>query len=186
MLGAVAKRYAGALFELALESGRLEEIDNQSEMLLEVFADRGLLTFFQAPQISAEQKKGVLDKRLKGQLDASLLNLLKVLVDNNRADALVDILRYFNLMTDQHRGVEDVTLVSAVPLQQAQVDAIVAQVKRFSRADDLRVAAEVDDGVIGGVKVLLGESQVIDGTVSTRLRELRDRMVRFRHSGTGS
>ena len=186
MLEAVAKRYASALFELARDAGRIEEIDKQSEMLLAVFADGQVKQFFALPQISVQAKKGVLDKQFSGKLDMGLLNLLKLLVDKNRIAQLESILEYYNWLTDQFRGVEDVTLVTAVPLEQAQVDEIIGQVKRFSSVPELRIHTEVDDGVIGGVKVLLGRNLVIDGTISTRLRQMRDRLVRYRHAGVGA
>lgn len=186
MLSAVAKRYAAALFEIARDARRIELLDKQTEMLQAVFAAEDVLAFFNAPQVTAQAKKGVIDKRLSGVLDPALVNLLKVLVDHGRMNVLPEILEYFNLMTDAHCGVEDVTIVSAVPLEQAQLDAITAEMKRFSAVDNLRVKTEVDDGIIGGVKVLLGSNFVIDGTVSTRLRELRDRLVRYRHRGVGA
>lgn len=186
MLSAVAKRYSAALFEIARDGSKIEEIDKQTELLMAVFGAADVRMFFDAPQITAQAKKAVIDKRLAGELDPALVNLLKVLVDHGRMNILAEILEYFNLMTDEHRGVEDVTIVSAVPLEKAQVDAITAQMQRFSAVPSLRVNTEVNDGIIGGVKVLLGSNFVIDGTVSTRLRELRDRLVRYRHTGTGA
>ncbi len=185
MLSAVAKRYAAALFEIARDGSKIELLDKQTELLQAVFGADDVQAFFNAPQIATQAKKAVIDKRLGGQLDPALINLLKVLVDHGRMNLLPEILEYFNLMTDAHRGMEDMTIVSAVPLQQAQLDAITAQMQRFSAVPSLRVKTEVDDGVIGGIKVLLGGNFVIDGTVSTRLRELRDRLTRFRHTGVG-
>ena len=185
MYGAVAKRYAAALFEIALELGRMQEIDRQAKMLEPLFDDRRTRDFFLSPRISADEKKRVVERSLAGALDRALLNLLKLLIDKRRIGFLPEIMRYFDFLTDHRLGVEDAVVVSAVPLTEAQREAVLAQVKRFSSYGELRVRCEVDAGVLGGVKVRLGENLVLDGTLSSRLAGMRQRMLRYQHRGTG-
>jgi F-type H+-transporting ATPase subunit delta len=109
-----------------------------------------------------------------------LVNLLKLLVDKNRTAALEQILDYFDLLTDEDQGVEEVTLVSAVPLSDEQREQIVGELKRFSAYGSLRVETAVDPALIGGVLVRLGRNQVIDGTVASRFDALRSRVDRRR------
>ncbi|MBN2082060.1 ATP synthase F1 subunit delta [bacterium] len=186
MPGAVAKRYAAALFELALEQGQVEEFDAQAQFLEDLFADPQIRGFFNSPRIPAERKKQVTKRQLADQLSASVMSLVLLLVDKRRIGFLPEIMHEFDELTDKHRGVEEVTIVTAVPLTEAQRQAIVNEVRRFSAYGDLRVSAEVDSGVLGGVKVKLGTNIVIDGTLSSRLNEMRDRMYRYRHRGIGA
>jgi F-type H+-transporting ATPase subunit delta len=186
MLQAVAKRYAFALFQIADERGALERFDDQAHMLEEVFADNLVRNFFGSPRIADSEKKAALDKLFTGMLERELLYLLKLLVDKRRILYVTAIMRYFDHLTDIHRGVEEVTLVSAVDLNESQRDEIVAQLKRFSAYDKLRIRTEVDRGVIGGVKVQLGDHLVLDGTVSSRLAEMREKLTAFMHRGTGA
>jgi F-type H+-transporting ATPase subunit delta len=184
--GAVAKRYAMALFELAVETGRLREIDDQAKMLRPLFAERRLKDFLLSPRIPAADKKRVLDSVLGARIDRVLLNLLKLLVDKRRMAYMPDIMRHYDILTDQRLGVEEVTVVSAVPLTDEQRSQIIARVKRFSSYGELRERYEVDSGVLGGVKVRLGENLVLDGTLSSRIRQMRERLYRYRHRGVGA
>lgn len=186
MPGAVAKRYAMALFELALDSGRVEQLDDQAKVLEQLFADRQVKGFFLSPRIPADQKKQVLERQLAGHLDIALLRLCKLLIDKRRIEFLPEIMREFDVLTNKHIGIEDVTIISAVALTEPQRDAIVAIVSRFSAYGKLEVHTEVDSGVLGGVKVRLGENVVIDGTISSRLRVMRDSLYRYHHSGVGA
>lgn len=186
MLQAVAKRYALALFDIALEKGELERYSDEAHMLEVVFVDRLARTFFTSPRISDGDKKAVLEKLFAGQVAQELLNLLKLLIDKHRIAYVNPIMRYFDHLTDVHRGVEEVTLVSAVELNDEQREAIVAELKRFSAYDKLRVRTEVDEWVIGGVKVQLGDHMVVDGTVANRLDQMREKMLAFMHRGTGA
>ncbi len=186
MAGAVAKRYAAALFALALERGLVEPIDAQAQLIEDLFAHREIRAFFTSPRIAAERKKQVLDRQLAGQVDTTVLSLIKLLIDKRRIDHLVGIMEEYDVLTDRHRGVEEVSIVSAVPLTEEQRAAVVNAARRFSTYGELRVSTEVDGGVLGGVKVKLGENTVIDGTLSSRLSQMRERMYRYRHRGVGA
>lgn len=174
MQGAVARRYAEALFEAAKQHGTdIEMLDGQAKVLRALYNDPQVKNFFTTPQIPALKKKEAADCTLSGRLDGLLINLFKVLIDHNRAGALPDVCAHFDLLTDQSRGVEEVEITSAVALSDAQREAITAALLRFSAYGSLRVDTKVDPAVLGGVKVRLGRNQVLDGTVAARLAELR-------------
>jgi F-type H+-transporting ATPase subunit delta len=185
MLGAVAKRYAEALFQVAVDQGRMQEIDTQAKLLEPLFKDHQVRDFFTSPRIPAAKKKQAFEARLAGRIDPMLLSLIKLLIDKDRIASLPQVLRYFDILTDQRLGVEEATVVSAVPLSDAQLAAIVAQAKRFSSYNDLRVKTEVNSGILGGVKVLLGDHLVLDGTVSSRISKLKHSLLVYQHRGTG-
>jgi F-type H+-transporting ATPase subunit delta len=186
MVGAVARRYATALYEIAHKLGAVDEIDDQAQALERLFDDKLVRDFFQSPRIPAERKKQAFVSRLGVRLHPALLALLKLLVDKKRIVQLPQIMRYFDILTDRFHGVEEVTVVSAVPLTPQQQEAVVAEVKRFSQFGDFRRKFEVDSGVLGGIKVRLGDNLVIDGTLSSRLAEMQQRMYRYRHHGVGA
>lgn len=183
MREAVAKRYAAALFAIALELGRVEEFDAQAQFLEQVWEEEAVREFLSSPKVSPAEKKRIVQNQLSSHLDPLVLNLIKLLIDKKRVSFLPDVMRYFDVLTDRHRGVEEVTIVSAVALSEAQREALLREVRHFSTYDQLRVTTEVDQGVIGGVKVRLGENLVLDGTVSSRLSEMRERLYKYRHRG---
>jgi len=186
MPGAVAKRYASALFELALDSGRVEQLDDQAKVMERLFDEPQIRSFFVSPRIPAEQKKQMLEHQLADKVDGAILRLCKLLVDKRRIEFMPEIMHEFDVLTNKHIGIEEVSIVSAVPLTESQQNSIVETVKRFSAYGKLEVNTEVDTGVLGGVKVKLGENVVIDGTLSSRLSGMRENLYRYRHRGTGA
>jgi F-type H+-transporting ATPase subunit delta len=181
--GAVAKRYALALFDAGREQDKLELLDAQAKQLAVVFHDPLVRRFAGHPRIPASSKKDVLAGKLAGRFDTLLLNLVRVLVDKNRITALPEILHWFDLLTDQASGIENLTLLSATELSPAQRDQIVELSRRFSEYDNLRVETQVDPRLLGGVEVRIGGHLVLDGTVASRLQGLRDRLYKYRHRG---
>jgi F-type H+-transporting ATPase subunit delta len=186
MQESVARRYADALIAIASERGQVEQLDHEAKALRPIFADAAVRSFFAAPQIPKERKRQLIDSQFGGKFDSALVNLMKVLVDKGRITYLPAILRQFDELTDRLSGVEEVTLVSATPLAPEQIRAIEEGLLRFSAYGSLRIKTQVDPDVLGGVLVKLGESQVIDGTVATRLQQLKTRMYRHRSRGLGA
>ena len=186
MLGAVAKRYATALFEITLTAGTMEAVDAQAGVLEEVFKDRLIRDFLGSPQVPVAAKKDLIRSQLRGKIDGSLLTLVLLMIDKNRIQFLSDTMRYFDHLTDMHRGVEEITIVSATPLEPAQKQAIVDGVKRFSEYQNLGVKELVDPAVLGGIRVRLGDHIVIDGTLAHRLDQLRDELKNHGRSIAGA
>jgi F-type H+-transporting ATPase subunit delta len=182
---AVARRYAEALLALATERGLVEKLDAESKALAELFADRQLRAFFGAPQIPSERKKQALDTALRGKVDPVMVNLARLLVDKDRILFLPQIMREFDHLTDELRGVEEVTISSAKPLSTEQQAQIVDNLKRFSAYGTLRVKTQVDPGLLGGVVVQLG-SRVLDGSLASRLADMRERMTLYQGRGMGA
>src|SRR5690606_26188763 len=118
---------------------RMQEIDEQAQAIESLFDHRETRDFFTSPRIPAEKKKQAMEASLGGRVDQPLLNLIKLLIDKNRISHLPQVMRYFDVLTDQRLGVEEATVVSAVPLTPVQLAAIVDQAKRFSSYNALRV-----------------------------------------------
>jgi F-type H+-transporting ATPase subunit delta len=184
--GAVAKRYAAALFAVAQQRTALQQLDAEAKLLAQAFDDPQIRRFASDPQIPEAQKKQVLADSLGERFDPALKNLIRLLVDKKRITLLPAILRWFDRMTDVASGIENVTIVSAVPLTEQQQKDIVQHATHFSAYGELRVETKVDPKLLGGVEVRLGENLVLDGSVASRLRTLRDRLYKYRHRGLGA
>jgi len=185
MPAAVARRYAMALFELALEQGKVELVDEQAQFLEDLFRDHQVRAFFQSPRIPAEQKKRLIASQLSELLDPVVHNLLKLLIDKRRIGLLAEIMREFDELTDRHRGVEEVTIVSAVPLTEQQRAAIIGgqrqleHAQRFTQAlvagglagltlDGADLAPDLAQHVRDAQQVLLGRLDLRFGFAAAR------------------
>jgi F-type H+-transporting ATPase subunit delta len=176
----VAKRYATALFRLALEIGKVEEIDSEALTLETVFADKALLRFFSQPQISRAKKSDFIEANFRGRIHPFLLNLLLILLNKGRIAFATDVFDYYDLLTDRYRGEEEVHIVTAVAVDEMFVERLIERLRRFSKYTDLRVTKSVDTAVIGGVKVYLGRHTVMDGSIATRLTHMREKLLLYR------
>ncbi|MDP5031160.1 MAG: F0F1 ATP synthase subunit delta [Paraglaciecola sp.] len=170
-LTTIARPYAQAAFEYAVEHKAVSHWQDMLMFASEVAKDesiKGLLTGAVAAQKLAEIFNGVCGE----QLDKQGQNLIQVLAENRRLDALPEIFELFNqLKADLDKEI-DVELVSATKLLKAQQTSIGnALEKRLARK--VKLNCSVDPTLIAGAIIKAGDT-VIDGSLRSKLNRLAD------------
>ncbi|MEO5363617.1 MAG: ATP synthase F1 subunit delta [Magnetococcus sp. DMHC-8] len=172
----LAKRYATALAELAVEQNLLESVGNDLNGFLEIFrltpALRFLLT---SPTAERKDQHAALAIFLEQAAPASVTSsFLKLLVDKRRMTLIESIVAAYNGNMDQRAGRMTVDVRVMMPLTGAQSERMRGI---LSDATGQRVHLEVttDPGILGGMVVTLG-SVMIDYSVRNHLNRLKASM----------
>jgi F-type H+-transporting ATPase subunit delta len=178
IVGSIARRYAKALFGLAVEQGRVEAWSDALVALQgAVDSSPDLQDVLENPVYSKEQRRTVVAKLAAAlHLDADPANLLALLGDRNRLGYLAAIVVTFRELSDAKLGRVRAKITSAVPLDD---DAAAAMALRLSGASNAKVLLEqhVDPALLGGVVAQVG-SLVFDGSVRAQLEDLRRQLKR--------
>jgi ATP synthase F1 delta subunit len=172
----IAQVYSRALFEVAKEQGKLDQIRDQLGAFTDAVAEqRDLQVFFFSPYFSTEEKKEGLARALEGA-DEILVNTLELLIEKHRMPALFRIRRQYDERWEEENRLLPVEVTSAIELDQGTVkqvgDAISAQT---DRRIDLR--ARVDPDILGGIVLQVGNS-ILDASIRNRLEQLRKQVAR--------
>ncbi len=173
VIGSIARRYAKALFSLAVESNRVEPWAKSLEALREaVQTSPDLRDVLSNPVYSKEQRRKIVEQLAAAlSLDAEPANLLFLLGDRNRLGYLAAVVDTFRELADRHLGRLRATVTSAVKLDDAAAQAIADELSRKHGVQILLDRA-VDPAILGGVVAQVG-SLVYDGSVRTQLEDLR-------------
>ncbi len=176
LVGAVSRRYAQALFELAVQANDLHRFEQELQLVADSLTKNPDLqkVLFQ-PQISAGNKKELLRSVFAGRLSAQMQNFVELLIDRRRQDFIVDIYHEFKKLADNERNILEARIKSAVALGDLQQKQLQSNLVKLT-GKSIRLVAEVDPSLIGGVVVKIGD-RVIDGSVAGRLAKLRDTLV---------
>jgi F-type H+-transporting ATPase subunit delta len=168
------KRYARAVFELALERNELEVWQAGLKKMADLTTDQELMTLLQTPQIPFDTKKDLLKKRL-GDLHPLVLNLAVLLVAKGILSRSRDIFQKYNNLLDAHRGVERAKVTTAFPLG-VEEEEVVSH--RLGEIIDHKVVIEshVDPSIIGGFIARMGD-MLIDGSIRQKLETLKKSLV---------
>jgi F-type H+-transporting ATPase subunit delta len=163
--------YAAAIYDLAFEPW-LEQLGDVQRVLR---GDEALRAAFDDPQTTAQDKLQSLSQVVPRPLSADVRKFLGTLLEAGQLDQLDAILLEFDLLVRRRPELKMARVTSAVPLTEAEKDAMRAKLTHRFGAD-LEFEFNVDASLIGGVYLRVGD-QVIDGSVSGKLAALRDRLT---------
>lgn len=167
----IARVYGDALFGVAKEEGKLDEIREQLGQFADALdGDRDLQVFFFSPYFSSQEKREGIAKAISGG-EPELVNFLELLAEKHRMPAIFRIRkRYDELWAEENRRLE-VRLTAAVPLDDAVVKRVGEEIERkTNRKVDL--SSEVDPDIIGGLVLRVG-NMVLDASLKAKLERLR-------------
>ena len=168
----LARPYARAAFELAKESGKLQEWLDQLALLSEVVKNPDVAHVLTDPRLVAAQQIEMLDAVTQGKLGSAQKQFLQLLAQYRRLKIIGDIHQLFSAYKAEFERVIDVRLTTAAPIDDAMQNRFAEVLtKRLGRKVDL--ACDTDPKIIGGAIVRAGD-QVIDGSVRSRLERLAE------------
>ncbi len=172
--GLIPRRYAKALYKYAVENGDAAEIYGILKNLSFRYASIDeLKRVVLNPKISEDDKgKYMLENVLHAEPGTSLDKFLLLCVRNNRAEFLQKIsLAYVDLYREAHE-IAHVDITTAVPMPDAEINAIIDIVKKRLGAKELEIHKQIDPELIGGFTVEIN-GLVLDASVKRELNELQ-------------
>lgn len=174
----VAKRYAGSLFDLAVEDKCVDAVEQELisvSKLIDKNQDVQRLIF--SPVFSRDEQikaiSALCDAAGLKAKGAKLLvgNFLKVIAGHRRLFALPGIIGAFHQRAAQSRGEISAEVISAHALTSAQEKELKTVLKNVA-GKDVRLHVTVDSAILGGLIVRLGSRQ-IDTSLLTKLSSLK-------------
>ncbi|MDX6624902.1 MAG: F-type H+-transporting ATPase subunit delta [Solirubrobacterales bacterium] len=166
-----ARVYAEALFEAGKDKGKLDSLQSQLAQFTDaVDRNRDLQVFLFSPYLSSADKQEGLRRAISGA-EPELLNFLGLLVEKHRMPEIFRIRREFDELWKKENRRLDVTVISAVELDQAVVEKIGLEVERQT-GEAVELSSRVDDDILGGIVLQVG-NMVLDASIRSRLEKLR-------------
>lgn len=169
-------RYATALFDLARQQGQLTAVESSLKTVSTAMGESvDLAALVKSPLVGRDDAARAIAALVPVLgLDPLTANFLGVLAQNRRLGDLPAIIRAFRDLAARSRGETNAEVVSAHPLDDAQVDALKQQLRhRVGR--EVAIDLKVDPTLLGGLVVKIG-SQMIDSSIKTRLNTLAHAM----------
>jgi len=172
----LAGRYATALFALADENNSIDAVQASLGTLSAALAESDdLRALTSSPVVSRDDAGRAIAATAEALgLDKLTTNVLGVLAANRRLDQIQAVIRAFSTLASDHRGEITAEVTSAHPLDDKQIEALKAQLKKRV-GSDVSVSTAVDSSILGGLVVKIG-SQMIDSSIKTRLNTLSQAM----------
>jgi F-type H+-transporting ATPase subunit delta len=168
----LASRYAKSILDLAIETNQLEKIFTDIKWLQDVLKEnRDFLNLLRSPIIKADKKKKILDAILDTRVSALTSGFITLLISKHRESNLPEIITSFISLYKQHKNIHIVKLTTAIPVSDDIRKAIVGQVKKTAGYDNIELEEKVDENIIGGFVLQIGD-QLVDASIAYDLKAI--------------
>ncbi|CAJ1336700.1 unnamed protein product [Effrenium voratum] len=174
--GTLEGRYATALFMAS--SSKLDKVYTDLTALRTMMQEsQEFKLVIETPGIQPESKVMAFEAVCsKGGIDGSVVNFMKVLVENKRAHLLSRMIDIFENFYRAEKGLLLCKVTSAEPLTDAQKKQVEAAMQKRAEGSKLIMEYNTNPAMLGGLIVKMNEA-VLDNSVSTRLERLQTQLL---------
>jgi F-type H+-transporting ATPase subunit delta len=167
----IARVYARALFEAAMDRGKLDAIRDQLGQFVDALNEnREMQLFLFSPYFSSAEKIEAL-KSAVTDAEPEFLNFLQLLLEKGRMPVIFRIRRQFDALWAKENKLLGVTVTSAIELDPEVTKRIGAEIEEQT-GNTVELESRVDPDILGGLVVQVG-NVVLDTSIRNRLEKLR-------------
>jgi F-type H+-transporting ATPase subunit delta len=171
----VAKRYAGALLDLA-DKGNEEKWGTELERLAAMVESPELLERLASPELSEQSRLDAMAKIAERlNLSFPLRSFAVVLARHGRIREIGAIAESYRDQLDHAMGRERATLIFAIKPTDAEVARVVSGLETIAKLKIIPTV-KIDPALLGGVTAEMG-GKIYDGSLATRLAEAKRRLA---------
>lgn len=177
----MAGRYAGALFELALEEKAVDSVKKDLEAFDALIGESADLNrLVRSPVFGVdEQLKAVSTILEKAGIKGLAADFIRVVITNRRLFALRNIISGYRALVAKHKGEISAQVTVAEKLSDANLTALKSALTAVTGGKDMDLDVKIDPTIIGGLIVKVG-SRMVDSSLRTKLNSIKFAMKEAR------
>lgn len=170
----IARPYAKAAFEYALEKNALAAWSDMLGYAAAVASDEAMTQCLDDPQLTSDQKAETFVSVCADKIDAAGKNFVTQLAQNKRLSVLPEIYILFAILVAEQEKTVDVNVQSAYELSDEEAQKLVTALKQ-KLGREVNLQSEIDSSLIGGLIIRAGD-MVIDGSIRGKLAKLNQQV----------
>lgn len=168
----VAKRYAQGLLDFTQETGNTASVFGEmGDLVKTIEGSKDLKNFFNSPIIDVKKKISVASEIFKNFSPVSQ-NLIQLVIKHGRENQLQNIAQAFINKVEDMNGVQRISLTSAQPLSQSNIDSILKSTDLVNHNNKFDVKTIINPDILGGYVLRVGDQQ-IDASVRSKLNNIK-------------
>jgi len=173
-LTTLARPYAKAAFEAAVEAGSLGDWSESLATVAAVVSEPAVRSALTSPSLTGEKQAQLVTELCGDEIIGQVKNFIAILAENKRIPLMPEIVTLFETLKANQEMKVDVNVISAFPLSDALQEKLAASLKAKLQREVV-LHSENDKSLIGGAVIRAGDL-VIDGSVRGKLAKLSESM----------
>lgn len=171
------KRYAQAVFEIALESNKLKEWQSNLTKIAELVEDNEFVSLAENPKIPFDLKVKLVQEKL-GKINTMALNLVYLLISKGKLKTAGQISEEYNRLLNEHYGIKSAQVTTAITLDNAEREKLGQNLEALV-GKKVSMKVQINPDILGGFVARIDDS-LIDGSIRNRLEMLKKRLAETR------
>lgn len=168
----LSKRYAKALFDLAVELNILEKVNSDLRLIGKVFSEnRELRVIIANPVIDAYKKINILNKLFEGKVQELTIKFLRLITTKGREKYIQYISEAFNGIYKEYKNILSVNLTTAQRAEKVITDDIINKLHEATSMN-IELTEKVDEDIIGGF-IINFQDYRYDASIINQLNKLK-------------
>ena len=172
--GSSARRYAEALLQIATSEKAEEEFAASFERLRQALSGE-ILRALRNPGVPLRARQAAIQAATAGEPKA-IRSLLGLLLERERVALFPQIAVAYSDLVERRAGIVKGKITTATELSTREREDLVERLERSS-GKKIRATFAVDESLIGGAKVQIGD-RLIDSSLKAQLAELERELAR--------
>ncbi|WP_038030076.1 ATP synthase F1 subunit delta [Thermonema rossianum] len=168
----VAKRYAQALLDLAVEHNALDAVYHDMEAVEQFLKqNKQVEAILNNPIIYSYKKLAILKAIFEKHVHPLTMKFMEALSKRNREKILYEIALAFEKLYEEKQGIQRAYVQSAVSLDDKLKASLTGLVAKASNSKQVRLFEQVNPELIGGFVLRIEDTQ-LDASVRSKLRQI--------------
>lgn len=174
----IAQTYGEALYELAIEENKVDELRDEVEVLKLAFADGDdLMKFMKHPQVTNEEKRQTMETCLKGKVSQDLIAFVLIIIEKERFSEIQSIFDYYINAVKKLKGIGTAYVTTPQSLSDELKDKTKERLLSTTGFKEIEIVYDTDPSLIGGMVIRIGD-RVVDSSVKSQLYELKKNLIK--------
>lgn len=173
----LATRYAKSLLDLAVERGQLDQVYRDMQYLQDISrVNHEFVMLLKSPVISPDKKEAIMKAVTKDNIGEITQLFIQLLLRKGRETNLPEIASSFISQYKSHKQIYSVKLTTASPVSEQVKAEIVEKVKSQSDMKNIELTATVDESLIGGFVLQIGDT-LVDASIVYDLNAIKKQFL---------
>ncbi|MDA8982000.1 F0F1 ATP synthase subunit delta [Gammaproteobacteria bacterium] len=170
----LARPYAKAVFDTAIDLGKSDQVLNELKIMAQASKEKGLIKTIENPALSKEEVEKILISIFEESISETLKKLLSILNENNRLNLINPIYIMYKGLLENHKNQKSVQVTVAVDPSLDTEEMIKSKIQTTYGKDAI-ITFSKDPEIMGGLSIKIGDETLdlsIKGKISKLINQL--------------